>query len=58
MADVFDTLADSKAEIFSTLDIRSGFWQVPLDPATEHKSASITHKGVYELNRLAFGMMN
>ena len=58
MTDVFDTLADSKAEIFSTLDLRSGFWQVPLDPATKHKSAFITHKGVYEFNRLAFGMMN
>ncbi|CAC5378936.1 Retrovirus-related Pol polyprotein from transposon 297 [Mytilus coruscus] len=58
MTDVFDTLADSQAEIFSTLDLKSGFWQVPLDPATKHKSAFITHKGVYEFNRLPFGMMN
>ena len=58
LSDVFDTLADSQTEIYSTLDLRSGFWQVPLDPATKHKSAFITHKGVYEFNRLAFGMMN
>ncbi|CAC5388205.1 unnamed protein product [Mytilus coruscus] len=58
MTDIFDTLADSKAEIFSSLDLTSGFWQVPLDPATKHKSAFITHKGVYEFNRLPFGMMN
>ena len=38
MSDVFDTLAESKAEIFSTLDLRSGFWQVPLDKATKMKS--------------------
>ena len=35
MSDVFDTLAQSKAEISSTLDLRSGFWQVPLDKATK-----------------------
>ena len=58
LSDVFDTLANSQPEIFSSLDLRSGFWQVPLDPSTKHKSAFITHKGVYEFNRLPFGMMN
>ena len=58
MSDILDTLADAKPEIYSTLDLRSGFWQVPLDPATKHKSAFVTHKGVDEFNRLAFGMMN
>ncbi|CAG2190886.1 unnamed protein product [Mytilus edulis] len=58
MTDIFDTLADSKPELFSSLDLTSGFWQVPLDPSTKHKSAFITHKGVYEFNRLPFGMMN
>lgn len=58
MTDVYDTLADSQAEIFSTLDLKSGFWHVPLDPATKHKSAFITRKGVYEFNRLPYGMMN
>lgn len=53
MSDILDTLADAKPEIYSTLDLRSGFWQMPLDPATKHKSAFITHKGVYEFNRLA-----
>ena len=58
MSDVFDTLAQSKAEISSTLDLRSGFWQVPLDKATKHKSAFITHQGIFEFNRLSFGMTN
>ena len=58
MSDVFDTLAQSKAEVFSTLDLRSGFWQVPLDKATKHKSAFITHQGIFEFNRLSFGMVN
>ncbi|CAG2252792.1 unnamed protein product [Mytilus edulis] len=58
MSDILDTLADAKPELYSTIDLRSGFWQVPLDPATKYKSAFITHKGVYEFNRLAFGMAN
>ena len=58
MSDVFDTLAQSKAEVFSTLDLRSGFWQVPLDKATKAKSAFITHQGIFEFNRLSFGMVN
>ena len=58
MTEVFDTLAESKAEIFSTLDLRSGFWQVPLDSTSKAKSAFITHQGIFEFNRLSFGMVN
>ena len=58
MTEVFDTLAESKAEIFSTLDLRSGFWQVPLDKESKAKSAFITHQGIFEFNRLSFGMVN
>ena len=58
MSDEFDTLAESKAEIFFRLDLRSGFWQVGLDKATKMKSGFIRQSGVYEFNRLAFGMVN
>ena len=58
ISDVFDTIADAKAEIFTVLDLKSGFWQVPLDPSTAHKSAFITHQGVYQFTRLPFGLMN
>lgn len=30
LSDVFDTLADAEPEIFSSVDLRSGFFQVPL----------------------------
>ncbi|CAC5417792.1 unnamed protein product [Mytilus coruscus] len=47
MSDILDTLVDAKPELYSTIDLPSGFRQVPLDPATKYKSAFITHKGVY-----------
>ena len=56
--DVLDTLSDKKVGIFSTLDLRSGHWQVRSDPETSHKTAFITHEGFCKFNRLAFGLRN
>lgn len=53
---VFDTIGQAKAKIFSTLDLASGFWQIPMDPASRHKAAFITHNGVYEWTRMPFGL--
>ena len=55
---VFDTIGQAKARIFSTLDLASGFWQIPMDPSTRHKAAFITHNGVYEWTRMPFGLKN
>ena len=56
--EVFDTLADSNAQIFSLCDLRSGFHQVPLCPSTAEKASFITHQGIFTPNRLAFGLRN
>lgn len=56
--DVLDTIGDNQAQIFSTLDLASGYWQIPLDPETAHKSAFVTHSGVYQWKRLPFGLVN
>ena len=56
--DVFDTVADSKASLFTVLDLTSGFLQIPLDPHKKHKAAFVTHQGVYQFKRLSFDLMN
>jgi len=56
--DVIDSVGESQAQLFSVLDCASGFWQIPLHPKTKHKSAFITQEGVFEFNRLPFGLKN
>jgi hypothetical protein len=56
--DVTDALGESKATIFSTLDLAQAFLQTELDPRTKHKTAFITHHGVFEYNRLPYGLSN
>ena len=56
--DVFDALGESKASIFSILDLNSAYFQIELDPETRHKSAFVTHDGVYEFCRMPFGLRN
>ena len=56
--DVFDALGESHATIFSTLDLNSAYFQVPLDPETRHKAAFVTHEGVFEWTRMPNGLRN
>jgi len=41
-----DALAGSK--YFSTLDLLSGYWQVPLSPDAQEKAAFITRDGLWK----------
>ena len=54
--DVFDQLQG--ATIFSTLDLKSGYWQVPMDPESIPKTAFTCHLGLFEFVRLPFGLTN
>ena len=56
--DVFDAIGESHASIFSILDLNSAYFQIELDPETRHKSAFVTHDGVYEFLRMPFGLRN
>lgn len=43
---------------FSTLDNRSGYWQVPINPADAENTAFVTSGSLYHFNRLHFRMTN
>ena len=52
--DSLDALAGSR--FFSTLDLTSGYWQVPLDEDARKKSAFITRSGLWKWKVLPFGL--
>ena len=53
----FDAL--NGAKLFSTLDLASGYWQVPVATEDRHKTAFVTPDGgLYEYVRMPFGLTN
>ena len=48
--------AMSGAEWFSTLDLASGYWQVPMDPASSGKAAFVTTSGLYKWTVMPFNL--
>ena len=54
--DTLDALGEAK--FISTIDLRSGYWQVEMDPDSQAMTAFISHKGLYEFNVMPYGLMN
>ena len=53
---LLDQLGESK--YFSTLDLASGFWQIPVHPNSREKTAFVTPNGLFEFRVLSFGLCN
>ena len=56
MEDLSTQLAGKK--VFSKLDLRKGYYQVPVAPQDVPKTAVITPFGLYEFLRIPFGLRN
>lgn len=52
--EVLDELG--KAQWFSKLDLKSGYWQIVVDPADRQKTAFITRDGLFEFIVMPFGL--
>ena len=54
--DALDALNGTK--YYSSMDLRSGFWQVEMEPHSREHTAFITYGGLYEFLVLPFGLTN
>lgn len=56
IATVLDLLGNSA--LFSKLDLKSGYWQIEIDKADQHKTAFSTEEGHWHFLRMPFGLKN
>ena len=54
--EVLDSLGD--ARYFTTLDLASGYWQIPMDPKDVEKTAFCTRQGNFEFHVMPMGLVN
>lgn len=47
-----------QAKYFSSFDLASGYWQIPMNPDDQEKTAFISHSGLYEFKVMPFGLCN
>lgn len=46
------------ASVFSTLDLKSGYWQIPIKKEARDKTAFISRHGLYQWRVMPFGLCN
>ena len=58
LEDVIDSVGENNSKIFTVLDLRAGFHQLPLEESTAHKTTFVTHNGSYSFKRIPYGIRN
>lgn len=48
----------NSGKIFTSLDLGSGYWPVPIAPEDKNKTAFITDQGLFEFSVMPFGLTN
>ena len=56
MDDALDQLG--QADMYSTMDACSAYWQVKMDPASVEKTTFVCHLGTFAFNYMPFGLRN
>ena len=56
--DVVDCLSEATPKVFSSLDLRQGFWQIKLHSDSMEKTTFIVSSGAYCFTRMPFGTLN
>ena len=54
VGDLLDSLNGNS--LFSTLDLRSGYWQLSMSPEDQQKTAFVTPHGLFEFLRMPYGL--
>lgn len=54
--DILDAVSEQQPTLWSSVDLRSGYWQAELDDSTAHKTGFKTHEGNWCFKRLAMGL--
>jgi len=58
MPRIDDLLDEGQSKYFTTMDLKSSYWQVKVHPDSCEKTAFITHAGLFEFRVMPFGLAN
>ena len=47
-----------KAKFFTSLELKSGYWQIAMDEKDKEKTAVACHKGLFDFNVIPLGLSN
>ena len=56
LSDVIDQIGTSKSTFFSSMDLKSGYFQIKVEEDSRHKIAFICHHGLFQFKRMVMGL--